>query len=314
MFAGLVEQGERSFQGYSGKKLAPIKACMVALLVPFWFLSTFYKGENIARLAAPARMIPIDTIQKVVSANMKLYSIPVFIQQTQANLPTNDYAEYKYHQINNHEAFPVVSQLRDFLYQEEIDSNSVNQFYPLNVSKKMEIYWNHSELFPSWNFVKNMSNPVEYFQALLIPYLLPCKASAIIATENVASVLLQNLINAKKPVYMQEEPVMEYINGFRLDGAVSVKYFNLIVHFFSSGIVDWWNKYFTLVAKRKNISLLESREQKEHSLIMFLILLFGYVVAATVFFLFEKKLRARVYFGTNWQYLLMKKTLFNIQS
>lgn len=280
IYGTFVEQGTVLFQKRDCRRSQLLRFVLFPVPVAFLLLSNFYKGENIGRLTAPPALIPVDTINKSVAANVNIYTAPVDISDL------NQIHNHK--QLNGHEAFPVVSQVRDFLYRKASRILGYREKFKLmEVPSHFQVYWNNSKLFPHWTYIEDTDNVTELIYKLMIPHLQPCKTSAVITTENIAHVLYHNLAMAKKPVYLAQDSVVEYFEGYRMNSLISDWYFKRIKYFFESGIAVWWYNYVTFASTQaKLLSIAENGQTKKNQSLLIFSVPIGGVILALVVFLF----------------------------
>lgn len=109
LFVSLLEQGSGLFHNSNLKANGCISAVIFCLSLLFNIMSNAYKGENINRLTVEPPLTPFEDYKDLLKHNFSIFTMSREYNFKYARVEYH--ANNLYEQINDHEAFPVVSQL-----------------------------------------------------------------------------------------------------------------------------------------------------------------------------------------------------------
>lgn len=291
LFCGLIDQGANMLSNLASKHLFhffllfPIPIC-------YMVLGYEYKGDNIYRLTVTPPLYPFDTFESLVENNFTIKSEAVFLSEMKnKNISSLWIKEFG----SNHVSHGAMSNL---LY-DYLVLYSDTLLYPERLYSKLtktsREYLNHTALFKNWNEIENDMDQDEFLEKLAIPHMFSCTKAAVIVSPNFGTLMWNNMSRQNMPVYLSQENVHEYYEGYELQATVPIKAYERMKQVFESGIMISWKRIIDCLITRagQTFTLDENVEEKimqeEKSLLVFFILIIGYTVAAITFITLENR-------------------------
>lgn len=153
-------------------------------------------------------------------------------------------------------------------------------------------------MFPVWNSSTDFSGMFETLDQVLKMHMEECNKSAVILQDGMTIQLYNTLKMTNKPVYLGMDIVNENLNGYKYFGYFSTKVIMRSKHFFQSGILEWWQKFFNwyLIIKTRSDRIRVEQNAKhegqsqEGIYLIFLIPVTGLLLSIIVFIIFDRML------------------------
>lgn len=210
----------------------------------FTVISNEYTGDNITRLTIPPPLVPFDRFYSLIKSDFNTYVLPHHLSEEDFNLYKNrenseNYEQPNYKPQNNHEAYPVVSelfksfslQLTETLFLKELTKR---------LARASKSYFQYSKLYPNWKDMMPFENK-SLIENFVIPHLTACSKSAAILDENLALIIHSDLESLGNPAYLGFDVLHETLRGYKMRGRISRKMQSRVSSMPQTGITRWWN-------------------------------------------------------------------------
>lgn len=284
----LFDQSVKCFQLKSETSTSALYACICSVPLLVVVLNNHYKGENIERLTVQ-QSVMYDTFKDLVEHKFPVYSLPLEMgKEDYAIFQQDKYVAEDYIKINNHEAFPIASQLWGsiaFHFYGGMELSTVGK----RISETAWYYLNNTQLFPEWRTYARAANKTN---ALVIPHLKSCNKSAVILNEGLARVVFSRLKKPGRNLYFGKDVVMENIYGYETFGQFPNEIIRRITYFPQTGIQVHWSKYLEffliqIASSRKNLLNITSVEVVDENVsnvnVRVLLFIPGFGLLASIF-------------------------------